>query len=203
MHGPVSWPPPCWRWPPEPCTGSGCNRRNLAATCANCHGTSGNVRGKARSSRWPACREDLAQIADTRAAPSPRRSCTRSPGLHRRSAQAHRRTVRRQKPTLRRNDGMNDIHVLPPPPARCRRCARVVLRSRVARPLPPARDRPRGGGRRRLRQRHRGAALPEAVGRQCRRDAGRAQRRLRLLPDLQPRAGRLQTDGDSRAATTA
>ena len=29
--------------------------RNLAATCANCHGTNGNVRGRT-SSRWPACR---------------------------------------------------------------------------------------------------------------------------------------------------
>ena len=55
-------------------------------------------------------------------------------------------------------------------------------------------DRPRRHRRRRLRRRHCGA-LPAPVGRQCRRHARRAQRRIRFLPDLQPRARRPQADG--------
>ena len=55
--------------------------RNLAATCANCHGTNGKaVAGSgADALAGNEKAKTLQKLADSRVAPSRRRSCTRSP----------------------------------------------------------------------------------------------------------------------------
>ena len=71
MQNPVSWLPPC-RWPCLGCRADATWRATSPATCANCHGTNGNVRGKDQSPLAGVSAEKiLAQIADYKSGAQP------------------------------------------------------------------------------------------------------------------------------------
>ena len=129
-------------------------------------------------------------------------SCTRSPRATptSRSSSSPATSLPSSPGSEERQDELRSTHrPVPPPPAGCRlrdlRPGAGGLRQRTEqRPF----DRPRRHRRRRLRRQHR-RALPQDVGRQRRRHAGRAQPQLHLVPDLQPGHRRPQADGRHHA----
>jgi cytochrome c553 len=74
---------PCWPVAARPCRPQAQDMllaRNLAATCANCHGTNGNARGDMKPLAGVSAGKIIAMVADYKSGePARQPSCTRSP----------------------------------------------------------------------------------------------------------------------------
>ena len=154
------------------------------------------VRGKEVKPLAGVSAEKISRRSPTsRAVPSPRRSCTRSPGATATisSSSSPRGSPPKSPPEQERRHERPMFS--PPPPARCRRCARWSALTGCA-TTSSGPYRPRGGGRRRLRR--------ATAARYLKMWGGNVDVTLvsatppSSLPDLQPRAGRLQADRRAR-----
>ncbi len=162
--------------------------RSLAATCANCHGTNGVSAGEVVSLAGRPKDEIVRKMQDFKAGRVPGNDhAAAREGLHGRADRSRRRVVRGATGELRRrtcacSEGSS--------------CKAIGAASTIA-AIPGLRDDRRReqqgrGRRRRLRRRDRGQVHPPVGRRADRRDRRRAQRRVHLVPAVEPRARRQQ-----------
>ncbi len=156
--------------------------RNLAASCAICHGTEGRAVTKDMASLAGLPKDYLVQqLQDFKSGKRPaNRDAPACEGLHRRADRSDGGLVRRAEALRER-----------------RWNAEISSSSRRRYPSPAAPERlqdARGGGRRGLRRRH-GRQIPAPVGSGDRGGAGRARQPVHFLPAFQPGAGGLHENG--------